>query len=192
MYVLLLLFATLLLFYLFYKRSNKQRNKWIVKQNNKQVEPFADTNAATNQLSPDFLQLQNAFYPLMNTFQETYMKAVVTAMSMETDIQPASSPTATDKPKPVAPSEQELNTFITTKLSPKLGGSLPPILATLSALDASADPVETMAYYKKITKQPIKAYKTALNWMNGRVLCDDGVQHGRMLAGQQGLVPVAS
>jgi hypothetical protein len=185
MYVLLLLFAALLLFYLFYKRGNKRSNKRSDKQNNKQVEPFADTNAATNQLSPDFLQLQNAFYPLMNTFQETYMKAVVTAMSMETDIQPASSPTATDKPKPVAPSEQELNTFITTKLSPKLGGSLPPILATLSALDASADPVETMAYYKKITKQPIKAYKTALNWMNGQM--EEALQKlGQALAGGRG------
>lgn len=153
MYVLLLLFAMILLLYLFYKR----------------VEPFVDTNATSNQLSADFLQLQNAFYPLMNTFQETYMKAVITAMSMETDIQPASSPTATATQKPVAPSEQELNSFITTKLSPKLKGQLPPLFGTLSALDASADPVETMAYYKKITKQPITAYKTALNWMNGQM-----------------------
>ena len=30
-------------------------------------------------------------------------------------------------------------------------------------------------------------------WMeDGRVLCDDGIQHGRVLAGHQGLVPVAS
>jgi hypothetical protein len=120
----------------------------------------------------------------MNTFQETYMKAVITAMSMETDIQPASSPTSTATQKPVAPSEQELNSFITTKLSPKLKGPLPPLLGSLAALDASADPVETMAYYKKITKQPITAYKTALNWMNGQM--EEALQKlGEAMAGSQ-------